>query len=163
LRYALVHFVWAKRDVERLRRRIPVLRVPRERLLKHLEEPSGQRVFDLEERVDPTIADGEEDGELAAAREERLAEEHLGQHRRRAEEVRAVIERLTGDLLGREVGELPFEDGAGRVSQRGARRRARDPEVTELHLAVAREIEVRRRHVAMNDPERRPLLVLRGV
>ena len=130
-------------------------RVARERALEDLEEPLRQRAARLAQRVDAAVADREEHRELPAAGEERLAEEHLAEHGRRREEVGAVVERLARDLLGREVGELPLEHRARRAERSvGAARRPRDAEVAELHAAVDRQVDVRRRDVAVDDAHR---------
>ncbi len=65
-----------------------------------------------------------------------------------------MFERLAGDLLGGKVRELTIEHVAGRAADGGPAHRSRDSKVAELHLAELRQVDVRRRHVAMNDPHR---------
>ena len=86
--------------------------------------------------------------------------QHLEEDRARREEIRARVERLAGDLLGRHVARRPEHDaGAGQLP-RGAREcrralrvgaRAREAEVEELH-PVRREEDVRGLQVAVDDP-----------
>ena len=68
--------------------------------------------------------------------------EHVGRRRRR------LAERLLGRHVARLAAQAP-------PLERGGERRARDPEVEDLHVAVGRQHHVRRRHVAVHDAERR--------
>ncbi len=72
------------------------------------------------------------------------------------EDVRPRVDGHAADLLGRHVAELALEDADLR---RDLQHRLRDAEVEELHLAVIADADVRRRHVAVDDVERPPLLV----
>ena len=120
-------------------------RVARERALEHLEEPRGQRGPRLAERVDAAVADRQEHRELAAPGEERLPEEHLGEHDGRREEVGAMVERLAGDLLGREVGELALEHRAAAAMRSVARLVERAmPKSPSFTPSVGRQVDVRR-------------------
>ncbi len=148
---------------EEARRGVAMVRLAGESLLEHRHQPLGEPAVDLVQRVDAAIADRQQHRQLPASRKKRLAEEHLGQHRRHREEVRPVIEGLAGHLLGREVGELPLEDRARLVAQGLPRRRPRDAEVPELHPSFLRQVQVRRGDVAVNDPERRSAGVRRRV
>jgi len=137
--------------------------VTREGSLEDLEEAARELTPRLAQRLDAAVADGEQHRELAAPREERLAEEHLGEHHGEGEEVGAVIEGLPGDLLRGEVGELALQHRAAGRAHGGAARRAGDAEVAELHAAVDGQVEVRRCDVAMDDAERLPGRVARAV
>ena len=136
------------------RRRVAALRAAAQSALQHLEEPGRHARTDVLERVHLAVADREEDGQLTPAGKERTVQQDLREHRAEAEEVRAVIARLTRDLLRCEVGELPLEHVAGLAPEGRARGGACDPEVPELHLPVLRQVDVRRRHVAVHDAER---------
>ena len=79
--------------------------------------------------------------------------EQLPQHDREREHVAAPVERARDRLLGRHVRVLAFD--LARIRQLVAqRRRLGDAEVAQLHLAGVAADDVRRRHVAMNDPQR---------
>ena len=63
-----------------------------------------------------------------------------------------MVERFGRDLLRREISVFAFERDARLRPAEGAG--AGDAEVAELHVAALREVDVRRSHVAVNDPER---------
>ena len=74
------------------------------------------------------------------------------------EHVGARVERLAARVLGAHVAGLALERLASALLSHEIVR-ARDAEVAELHLALERDEDVRRRHVAVHDAERRAVLV----
>jgi hypothetical protein len=137
-------------------------RIARQRALEHLVQAARQELAPVAERFDAAIADGQEHSQLPAAGEQGLAHEHLGQHDRDGEEVRAAIEWLAGDLLRRQICQFPLEHIAAGGTQRCAVR-ARNAEVAEFDLPLNRQVNVRRRHIPVNDEHRPSASVARLV
>ena len=133
-------------------------RVARERALEHLEEarraasraPRGAASM-RQSRMASSTASCPLPAKSGLPRSISVSTTAVG------EEVGAVVERLAGDLLGREVGELALEHRRCRrsASWRGSWT-ARDAEVAELHPPVGRQVDVRRRDVAVDDAHRLP-------
>ena len=102
--------------------------------------------------------------EVVVALEQAPHAAQLVEHDAEREHVAAAVDRLAEALLGRHVRDLALERarlGLGRPV-----RRLRDPEVDDLHRAVVADQDVRRRHVAVDDAERRaigPALLVRVV
>ncbi|MFO0668327.1 MAG: hypothetical protein U0235_01695 [Polyangiaceae bacterium] len=92
----------------------------------------------------------------AQARVERATGQDLPEDDAERVDVAAPVDALAARLLGRHVSELSLEDAGLLDEQLGAR----DPEIGDLHRAVVREEDVLRRHVAVDDLEGRPRLVL---
>ena len=133
-------------------------RIARERLDEHVVERGRQRGAPRRRRGDGHRANALDDGVDVAAAEQLLAREQLVHDDGRREEIGARVERLAARLLGRHVRPLPH-DALGAVAAphgRGAAvgGGARDAEVGDLHLARARQQDVRRRDVAVHDPAR---------
>ena len=73
------------------------------------------------------------------------------------EEIGARVYRIRSRLLGRHVRRRSFDHAdAGRLHPRAG---SSDAEVAELHVAVPREKNVPRRHVAVNDRQRLALVI----
>jgi hypothetical protein len=107
------------------------------------------------------VADAQQDVELLAAAEERPQDQRLGQHDPDGEQIAALVEIATDDLLGRHVAELALELPGVRptLDLRGAR----DAEVGQLHRAGAIDQHVARRYVPVHELERPALVVARVV
>ena len=77
------------------------------------------------------------------------AGEHLVEHDAEREDVGAVVERLSRDLLGRHVARRAQQHARGRLHVRVAQ--PRDAEVHDLHAAVGEHHDVAGLHVAVDD------------
>ncbi len=77
--------------------------------------------------------------------------EHLPEHHAQRVDVAAPVDRGAVPGLGRDVAAPPDDDA--QVGHRLVDRRARDPEVDQLHVAGERQHDVLRRHVAVDDAE----------
>ncbi len=143
---------------ELLRGAVALRRLPRQGALEHL--PHRRRhVGDLGQAGHVEAAD---EGERVRAGEERLAREQLVEEHAGEEDVGARVDLAPHRLLGREVPRLDVPDHRGPGDALvGAE--AREPEVSELHLAAPRDEHVRGVHVPVHDPERLPLGIAGGV
>ena len=87
------------------------------------------------------------------------------EHDAGGEDVGARVDGLAARVLRAHVAGLALDGLVQLVRRRAARRgderrsRVRDAEVADLHLALERHEQVRRRHVAVHDAERPPLVV----
>ena len=95
-------------------------------------------------------------GHLVGDLAQPAAGEQLEQEGAQREDVGAPIERRLHRLLGRHVREVPLEAPHHRaiVTTLG------EAEVRQLDLARQRDEDVRRRHVAMDEPQRLPVVAL---
>jgi hypothetical protein len=84
------------------------------------------------------------------AGEQLLVREQLVDHRRRREQIAARVERVAARLLRRHVAPLAHHALETRSGVLVRLRGNRDPEVGDLHLARARDQDVRRRDVAVH-------------
>jgi len=87
----------------------------------------------------------------------RVPRQHFPEDDPRREDVGAPVDRVADELLRRHVRRLAFERPGLRL--RLARFGLRDPEVDELDLPVVRQKHVLRAHVAVDDLQRRAVVV----
>jgi hypothetical protein len=114
-------------------------------------------------RHDLDVADLLQGGEIRLADEQPLHGEQLVQADAHGEHVAAAVDLQASHLLGGHVPELALEDP--RLGLRALARGLGDAEVDELHVAVVRDEDVLRRHVAVHQLEgaTRGVLLVVGV
>ena len=126
-------------------------------------EPIGQIASGLFERRRAFERELADDVHVRAVAPHAPEREALEEDRADAEEIASAIERVAHRLLGRHVRGLAFHlAGLGDV----LRLDLRDAEVEQPHVPVVAEHHVLRRHVAMNELQRLPVVVgklVRGV
>ena len=88
-------------------------------------------------------------GMSVSPRKSAVARQDLVEHDAQREEVAAAVDRLAPGLLGRHVLELALQRAG--LGLRGLRRGLRDAEVAELDVALVRDQDVLRRHVAVDE------------
>ena len=110
------------------------------------------------EHVEIGLVDVGQDLELVLSGEQRTREQHLCQNDADRKQIAARIDFRAHHLLGGHVADLALElPGIGTAVDELA---AHDAEITELDLTRAAKQHVARRHVAMHDTERPPVLVM---
>ena len=133
----------------------PVGRLVRERLEDDRREPRRDVGPVLRGRGHVAEHDRRHREEVVVALEQAPHGAQLVEHDAEREHVAAAIDRLADALLGGHVRDLALERAGPGLD--GAVRGLRDPEVRDLDAAVVADEEVGRRHVAVHDPERRPV------
>ena len=88
---------------------------------------------------------------------EALAREHLPKNDPHAKDVGPAIDDVAARLLRRHIGDFALQDSD--LCRRFSGRRFGDAEVDDLHFAVVSDEDVVRADVAMNDAERRAVVI----
>ena len=131
---------------------VAVLGVPGQRLAHHALELGLDVGVERLQRRHPRLADLLDGGVVGVAVEQALAREQLPQDDAHREHVGASVDLEPARGLGGQVAELALHHaGIGRLDLAVGLGQA---EVHELHLAVLRQQDVRRRDVAVDDAER---------
>jgi len=143
--------------LERRRSGEAVLRAVRERPETGDLELGGDVLRHRARRQDLAGEDALEDLGLPELLPERNARQHLPHHDPGGVDVRPAVDLLAEHLLGRDVADLTLEESRARVGRRVPR--LGDAEVEELDLTVEGHEDVARRDVAMDDAQRRAVVV----
>ena len=131
-------------------RRVAILRIRRERPLADLPQTRVD-VRPLLERWELSLSELHGDLRPGRVSPELVPEERLGEHHAEREDVRALIDARSAQLLGRHVLELAAEPPGLRVAVRVGG--LRDPEVEDLHHPLGSNHDIRRREVSVHDLE----------
>ena len=151
----------ARRVLEGIRERSgrgeALVEVAGERLRADLVERARDLRVDAPERGDGLVEESVQRLSLGLGLEEPPAGEHFPQADAHREHVRAAVDFLGPSLLGRHVRDLALE--LARPGHREARGGPGDAEIRDAGDAVDADQDVVRRHVAVHDLERPPLVV----
>jgi hypothetical protein len=139
------------------RGRVPLAWITRERLQHDRVELGRARLVERGRRHDVAALQLEQRLVLVLAREQGARREQLVRDHAGREQIAARVEVLAGDRLRRHVRELPLH--ATRLRAELRRLRLRDAEVDHLEEPGPGDEQVRRRHVAVDEPERVAVLV----